>query len=487
MTGYNVDVNEIDGTQRHPFMNWNLDTAFLHANPTLPLHKVDTSTHSNPNAAGAIIIRTYLDLTPSVAASIPHIIVRDLASGCAYPSTMVATMGIVSTVAATGNLWMDQQQVQEHNVYASWQPTNCWGTVPSSEIQWIRGDEYTPGGNPDSSYLYAYVPTGLPQSLADAGEVMRLRFRVPTTPPTPCTTGCSRTGNEQMRYMSVSFQIPGAGTLASIPDSCPANPIMSCTPMVQNSSGYVTLIVGTGVAQPSWVTPANGYTWLDLTKSTNGDYHTLSQLALRDILPATSFECSGQLIPYKDGEATTEGAGLMGLYVPVIDYPVASTLPRTATPLTGPNSCAVFPTGAPELSPACGIEPPVSPQIAAVTSQCSIPGCSQVVAQFQPPISIQAKNGGFGSFPLGLPYTGNSAFIEITDTNPATHQSWSAGFTGDPCTVQIGEWSDSLISLVANATDNGSCRMSAGDQLTVTVWNPQTRASASVVIPVASQ
>jgi hypothetical protein len=177
----------------------------------------------------------------------------------------------------------------------------------------------------------------------------------------------------------------------------------------------------------------------------------------------------------------------MGLYAPVIDYPVASTLPHTATPLTGPSSCAVFPNGAPELSPACGVEPPVSPQIAAVSTQCSTPGCSHVVAQFQPPISILAKNGGFGSFPLGLPYTGNSAFIEITDTNPGTHQSWSAGYTGDPCTVEIGEWSDSLISLVANVNASGSCRMSAGDQLTVTVWNPQTRSSASMVVPVAAQ
>jgi len=29
--------------------------------------------------------------------------------------------------------------------------------------------------------MYAYVPSGLPQTLANAGELMRLRFRVPTT------------------------------------------------------------------------------------------------------------------------------------------------------------------------------------------------------------------------------------------------------------------------------------------------------------------
>jgi hypothetical protein len=258
-TGYNVDVNALDGTVRHPFMNWNLDAAFFHANPTMPLHQVDTAEHSNPNTAGVILIRNYLDLTPVSTA--PHIIVRDVASGCAYPASMVSAMNILTTDTNTGNGWLTQQQVQEHNSYANWQTTQCWGIVPSSTMQIIRGDEYIPGPVPDGSYLYAYVPSGLPQTLSQAGELMRLRFRVPTTPPTPCTNGCARSGNEQMRYVSVSFDVPGGGTLASAPDSCPVNPIVPCSPLIQDPNGYVTLIVGTGAAQPAWVTPANGYTW----------------------------------------------------------------------------------------------------------------------------------------------------------------------------------------------------------------------------------
>jgi hypothetical protein len=484
MTGYNVDVNAMDGTQRHAFMNWNLDPAFFRANPTMPLHEIDTPTHANPNLAGTILIRSYLDLTVPSTASQPHVIVRDVASGCAYPASVVNTMNVVTIVSATGNAWLNQKQVQEHNVYANWQATECWGIIPSSQMQWLRGDEYTPGSNPDSSYLTAYVPSGLPQTLATAGEVMRLRFQVPTTPPTPCVNGCFRDGSEQMRYLSVSFQIPGGGTLASIPDSCPLNPLSPCTPFVQDANGYVTLIVGTGATPPSWVTPANGYTWLDLTAIAN--YQTLNQIAIRNILPATSFDCSAQLIPYKVGEATLAGAGLMGLYAPVIDYPVASSLPTTATPITGPNSCAVFPVGPPTVTPKCAVQIPKGPQIAAVTTQCSLPGCSQVVVQPQPPISIVATAGGFGSFPFGLPYTGNSDFIEITDSNPSSHQSWSAGFTGDACTVQIGEWSDTLISLVANVNQNGNCPMAAGDPLTVTVWNPQTHQSASLTVTVAA-
>src|SRR5580658_6013689 len=132
-TGYNVDVNAMDGTLRHPFMNWNLDAAFFHANPTMPLHQIDTPEHSNPNNAGVILIRNYLDLTPSSDA--PHIIVRDVASGCAYPASMVNAMDILTTDNSAGNTWLTQQQVQEHNFYASWQTTQCWGIVPSSVLQ----------------------------------------------------------------------------------------------------------------------------------------------------------------------------------------------------------------------------------------------------------------------------------------------------------------------------------------------------------------
>jgi hypothetical protein len=103
--------------------------------------------------------------------------------------------------------------------------------------------------------------------------------------------------------------------------------------------------------------------------------------------------------------------------------------------------------------------------------------------QTQPPIAILAAAGGFGSFPVGLPYQGNSNFLRITNIT----QNWSAGYTGDTCTIQIGEWSDTAISLVANVNQNGVCPMAAGDQLTVTVWNPQTLGTASVSVSVAAQ
>ena len=490
MNGYNVESNSMDGTERHPFINWNLDKAFLQLG-TYPLHQVDTATHSNPNQAGVVIIRSYLDLTPATATTLPHVIVRDVASGCAYPAAYINSLGnIVSTNSTTGNTWQNQQQVQEHNVYANWQSTLCWGTIPYSQIQWLRQDEYTAGANPDAAYLIANVPSGEAQTLANGGKVFRIRFRVPTTPPTPCVNGCSRSGNEQMRYMSISFQVPGGGTLASIPDACPVNPVIPCTPMVQDPDGYVTLVVGTGVAQPSWVTPANGYTWLDLSQVGNPNYLTVNEIAIRHILPSTWFDCATQLTPFKTGEATTQDNGLMGLYAPLIDYPVATSLPTTASPATCPpnepscSRCGVYAVGAPSVSPACSVQLPKPVNISTVTTQCSntvgYPGCNQFIVQAAPPVAIAGS--GFGSLPLGLPYNGNSNFLEINDVT----QGWTAGYTGSACTVSIGEWSDSLISLIANVNE-GLCPMAANDQITVTVWNPQTLSSFAYTLTAGAQ
>jgi hypothetical protein len=232
-----------------------------------------------------------------------------------------------------------------------------------------------------------------------------------------------------------------------------------------------------GEPQPDWVTPANGYTWLDLSKSP--DYANLNQLAMRNILPATAFRCGGQLLPYKVAEATNtqSGAGLMGLYAPVIDFPTADALPPTAAPLTGNSTCATFPIGPPAVnSPTnqnCFVQLPPPTTITALTTQCSVPGCNQVVLQPKPPISVVGT--GFGSLPQGLPYTGTTQTLEVDDLT----QGWSAGFAGNTCTLTIGEWSNSLISMVANVNQNGVCPMAAGDQLKVTVTNPQTRISAS--------
>jgi hypothetical protein len=453
MNGFNVDVNALDGTERHQGMNWNADPGFFAAYPSVALHVVDTPQHTNPNTAGVLLIRSYIDITTLSFATEPHVIVRDVASGCALPASYVLnTLQIVTDNSATGNTWLNQTQVQDHYFYAnSYQPSLCWGINRSSQLNWLRGPEYTAGANSDASYIYGYVPAGVPANLAAAGEVMRLRFRVPTTPPIPCTNACSRSGTEQMRYTSLSFQIPGGITLASLADSA----------FTQDPNGYVTLIVGTGATIPSWITPANGYTLLDLTSLSN--YLQLNELALRDILPSSSFNCAGQIVPYKTGDATAAGGGLMGEYVPLVDYPPAAT----------------FPSGQPGVSPNCRISSPPPIAIVSVSTQCASRGCDQVVLQAQPPITI--SGAGFGSLPLGLPYAGTSNYLEVTDNS----QNWKAGYPGDPCDLAFVEWSSNSISLVANVNQNGLCPLVAGDQLTFKVSNPQTMASATFTTTVA--
>ena len=289
---------------------------------------------------------------------------------------------------------------------------------------------------------------------------MRMQFRLPTTPPTPCTNGCSRSGSEQMRYMSVSFQAGTGTTLISVADSA----------FTQDSNGYVTLIVGTGAAIPSWITPANGYTVLDL--STNPNLSSLKSIMIRNLLPAATFNCSGAFVPFRTAEHTPAG-GLMGEYAPVVDYPIATSLPPAATPLVQANTCGILPSAQPGVWPTCGLYPPPVIAIKTVTTQCAAQGCNQFAAQPQPPMII--TGGGFGDFPGPLPYTGTSNYLKIANTT----QNWEAGYSGDLCGISISEWDTNNIQLVANVNQSGACPLASGDKLTITVWNPQTMTSAT--------
>jgi hypothetical protein len=328
-------------------MDWNSDAGFFQRYPKVAVHVVDTPQHTNPNTAGAVLIRAYLDMTSPSYQTSPHVIVRDVASGCAYPADYALnTLQIVTGNATTGTSWLDNIQIQTHTLYENtYLPKLCYGTTGSLNVlPFLRQPEYVPGASPDSAYIVATVPAGLPTTLASAGEVMRIRFRLPTVPPTPCTNGCSRSGTEQMRYASLSFINPGGVTIASLADNA----------FTQDPNGYVTLVVGTGAVIPPWITPANGYTFLDLTAISG--YQQLNLLDLRHISPAGTFNCAGQYVPYRTDEVTPAG-GLMGDYMPVVDYPTAASLPLVATPLVGPNSCDAFPNGQPGVLPNCGVFP----------------------------------------------------------------------------------------------------------------------------------
>ena len=468
VNGFNVDVNALDATQRHQGINWNTDPGVFIKLPGFPLHVVDNPAHTACNTAGMLMLRGYMDITAPQNA--PHVIVRDVEYGCAYPAAYaIQTLQITTSNQSVGNTWLDSAQAAAHNEYAtSYLAPFCYGpgatyppdNNPPNPLSWARGPEYLPEANPNAAYINAVVPAGLPAALAVAGQVMRIRLRVPVTPPTPCTNGCSRSGNEALRYMSLSFQNPNWVTLASLADS----------EFVQDPHHYATLIVGTGAPIPSWVTAANGYTFLDLTALSG--YQNLQSLVLRNLVPSPPFQCAGQIVPYNTTVYTppppgsTGSAGLMGDYLPFVDYPLAADLPRTAQPLVGPNQCGVFPAGRPAAAPNCGVVLPRGITVKPVPPQA--PGASPVAVQPAPPITLNGN--GFGLFPNGLPYTGDSNFLAVSNLT----QNWTAGFTGSVCTVSVTNWAPSAIELNANVNQNAWCPLAAGDQLDISVWNPQT-------------
>jgi len=464
--GYNVDVNGLDATQRHPGMDWNADVDFFQQFPTFLDHVVDTPQHTNPNTAGLLMVRAYLNDSSSEAD--PAIIVRDVASGCAYPAAYaISTLQIVAASNAVGLAWLDPTQSHSHHIYeTTYLPKLCNAPPsPPDTLRWSRQPQYVPITNPNASYTVASVSPGLPATLAAAGEAMRIRVRIPTTPPTPCTDGCSRSGNEQMRCMSLSFTQPGGSTLASIADSA----------FTKDVNGYATLIVGTGAAIPNWITPANGYTFLDLTAIS--DYELLSLLSVRHIIPGDGFDCAGQFVPYRTSVDTAAGS-LLGDYTPVVDYPAAASLPRTASPLVGPSACGVLPDGQPGVRPVCGVFPAPAPSIGGIVTQCAAPGCSQFAAQPNPPITMTGE--GFGTFPAGTPFTGFSQYLGFRDLT----QRWAAGYPGSECTVSIGEWDTGTIQLLANVNLDGKCPLVSGDLLKFEVWNPQSMLSATFSVTV---
>ena len=79
-------------------------------------------------------------------------------------------------------------------------------------------------------------------------------------------------------------------------------------------------------------------------------YRNLSLVAMRDILPNSTFQCSNFNVPFLYSEYNPEG-GYMGNYVPTVSFPTASQIPQVAVPITRPNTCSATVTQQPA---ACG-------------------------------------------------------------------------------------------------------------------------------------
>jgi len=231
---------------------------------------------------------------------------------------------------------------------------------------------------------------------------------------TPPTYNCTLSGTEPLRYWSISFiqqqqAAGGGGSIVLDPDgidapatSTPTKTIISLadTAFVADPDGYVTLIVGVGATIPAWLTTGTGatgtvkgvvpianlnggysvirnttagqygswYTVLDLSQfvastcpSSAACFNTTYplELVIRNTLPNTAapapFNCSAAAVPFYTAQYTNSdgaGGGLMGPYVPLIDYQSFSALNKpantSASDLPSPSSCGVL-AGPPTL------------------------------------------------------------------------------------------------------------------------------------------
>jgi hypothetical protein len=335
--GMNFHANIADGTKRHAGVSWNGSPLVY---PGFPAHD-----DAGPNTGGMVTVRQYLNQTPSSGygvLSTPVAIVRDLHTGCAVPLTNavandpnnVTASQVITRNNDVATNWLDNAQIWAHKAFRNMKPTYCYALTPAT-AQWFKPDIYIPNPNPDSGYLVAnFAPEALNWVIANQ-EFMRLRFQLPTTPNTPCT-GCSISGNEQMRYFDLSFADNQGVNLATI----------GSPSMVTDPNGYVTLIVGFGSAPPSYVTAANYYTYLDL--STIPGYQNLLNIGLRTVITSPTFKCSADAVYYKASEGNSLG-GFMGQYVPTIDVLKGAGIPPVATPLNVPNSCGLVPPERPTV------------------------------------------------------------------------------------------------------------------------------------------
>ncbi len=135
----------------------------------------------------------------------------------------------------------------------------------------------------------------------DPDKFLNLHWKAPKVPDTWHNVGIA--GKEDMRYWSFAFfAIHGAFGLKTISDY----------QTVVDQDGYVNLIVGFGAPRPSFVTPDNGFTWVDLSELPPVPI----SIIYRNILISSSFKYSAKDVPVD----TLVPPRLLGEYYPCGNY-----------------------------------------------------------------------------------------------------------------------------------------------------------------------
>jgi hypothetical protein len=112
----------------------------------------------------------------------------------------------------------------------------------------------------------------------------------------------------------------------------------------------------------------------------------------------------------------------------------------------------------------------------AVSASPVIGGVTTILATRDQTITVTGR--GFGT---GSSYDGDSPNIMITDVTQNWSAGWSSSSGSNLVTLSIGSWTDDQIVIKGLTGDygHGNWTLNNGDQVTVHVWNQQTRAGPS--------
>ena len=282
--GCNIDPTEndnlIDATWRHLSMDWNTTVSDTYPNVVdlagisdpLPAHVVNLPDPVQPtslpgfntdgwNLGGTIITREYLlpglncsgsPFTSGTEGTLGcqqdasfgnvYLIVRDTQTGCAYTAAQAQEYFVYGASGSTVSLdnavasvtqpspdtnWRNSAQSTAHVDVGDTTPEACFadGSGNSNIAAWARSPEYNGQPGPDDAYIGAAVSSSYLSDTLQSGDVLLLQFALPNMPNTPCVSpySCALTGNEQLRYMSITLEqdqgTPSPGAIIADPDN----------------------------------------------------------------------------------------------------------------------------------------------------------------------------------------------------------------------------------------------------------------------------
>lgn len=316
-----VHANMLDGRSRHTTGTfYSSDQSGFTTN--VPSYGNVVHADAPANSSVFLLIRSYLRQAPAAGSQMdlrkPLVWIRSSTTGCAAqlaPAGQYVQPAQWYTLSSILKLDQVYAHVQHEIDLGTTAP---YGADPLGFSPWFGREEYLPG-QATGRYLSTMLPID-PATMNAQGRILRMQFRLPQL---PCRTSipCALTGNEQLRYWSITFEDAAGRSLAT----------MSEFSLVPDASGYVTVAMSFGTPLPAHIGPANGYSRIVVPAI------PVARLVMRNYLPSESFTCSTENVPVRTAEYHPVG-GYMGEYAPVVSFPTVGALP-VAAPLVQVNAC----------------------------------------------------------------------------------------------------------------------------------------------------